>query len=331
MSRVVWRLVQGLALLWILPMAVFVFSDLAPGSLLDEMRLDPRMSPQRLEALTVQYGLDQSIWVRYRRWVESLLRGEGGYSPVYRRPVVELMAPRLANTLGWTLPAALLSWLIALALGTWSALRQKGWADRSILLWVALLSAVPEVLLALGGLLVAVHSPLPLGGTVSLDHQQLTDLRRLADRASHLVIPVVVLVAATLPMLVRHVRSAVVEALDQPSVRAARGHGMAPVRWLGGYVWPAAANPLITLAGLSVGALVSGSMTVEWVLGLPGLGPMVIEAVSSRDLHVLTFGLLLACGFLVLGNALADLLLLWVDPRIDGASEGRNRAGLELL
>ena len=316
MKWVVIRLMQGVLLLVVLSILVFVFADFAPGDFLAEAELDPRVSQELIEKLRENYGLEDSLHVRYGRWVASVFRGEGGYSLAYRRPVLELMLPRIGHTLILATVATLLSWLLALATGILSAYRRGGWIDRSLFLVVVTLLAIPEVLLALGGLILAVNTDLPLGGATSLDYQTLTWAGQILDWARHLFIPVGVLTLASVPALIRHVRSAVIEALEQPFVAAARGHGIGGARLLVGYVMPAASNPLITLFGFSFGGLVSGSMLVEEILGWPGMGPLVLDSLMSKDLHVLNTGTVVICLFLLTGNLVADLLRLLIDPKV---------------
>jgi peptide/nickel transport system permease protein len=150
----------------------------------------------------------------------------------------------------------------------------------------------------------------------SLDFNTLPPLGKLRDIALHMVLPLLALVLTALPLLVRHVRAAMAGVLDAPFLRAALGHGIPRHRLLYRYALPAAANPLISLFGFSIGALLSGSLLIEVVMNWPGLGPLLVEAILSRDLYVVIGGVLLSTLFLVLGNFIADLLLYWADPRI---------------
>ena len=127
----------------------------------------------------------------------------------------------------------------------------------------------------------------------------------------------------SLPVLIRHVRAAIAEVLSAPFLRAAGGHGIPRRTLLYRYALRAAANPLISLFGFSVGALLSGSLLVEVVMSWPGLGPLLLEAILARDLYVVIGGLLLSTVFLVSGNFLADLLLYWADPRIRAEAAGK--------
>jgi len=138
----------------------------------------------------------------------------------------------------------------------------------------------------------------------------------LMDIAWHMVLPVAALVAGSLPMLARHVRAAMVEALSSSYMRAAQGHGIAGSRLLYRHALPAAANPLLSLFGLSVAGLLSVSLLVEVVMGWPGIGPLMVEAILARDLFVVIAAVVFFTFFLAIGNLLADLLLYCFDPTI---------------
>ena len=222
-------------------------------------------------------------------------------------PAAPLLFARARNTLLLTGTAALVSWLIALPLGLWLAARRGTWQDRAGTTAMAALVAIPDLLLALALLLLAVHTRwLPAGG----------GWERASQIPAHLVLPAGVLVLGALPLLVRHVRAAVGEALDTPFARAARGHGIPRARLLWRHALPAAANPLISLFGLSLGTLVSASLLVEVVMSWPGMGPLLVEAILARDLFVVIDGVLFSAVFLIAGNLLADVLLYAADPRI---------------
>jgi peptide/nickel transport system permease protein len=305
------RLAHAALLLFGVSALSFLFLEMAPGDYLSEMRLDPQIAPETLAALRQRHGLDDPLPVKYGRWLASAARGDFGHSFAYNMPAAPLVWTRARNTLVLTITAALLSWLAAVPLGLWFAARRGGWVDRSGAAATALLLAIPDLLLALALLMFAVRTrALPAGGMVTPGAGGLLDL------AAHMVLPVAALVLGGLPLLVRHVRAAVVEVLDAPFIRAARAHGIPPLRLLWRHALPAAANPLVSLFGLSIGTLLSASLLIEVVMGWPGLGPLLVEAILARDLFVVIDGVLFSAVFLIAGNLLADVLLYVADPRI---------------
>jgi peptide/nickel transport system permease protein len=179
------------------------------------------------------------------------------------------------------------------------------------------LLALPDLLIGLLMLLVALKSGLfPTGGMFSPGSADADAATRMRDLAMHSVLPLCAIVLSTLPTILRHVRSSAIDAAQAPAVRAAQGHGIRGWRLDLRYVLTIAANPLISLAGLSIAALLSASLLIEVVMSWPGLGPLLVEALLARDVHVVLGASMLATLFLVAGNLLADLTLLAVDPRI---------------
>ena len=295
----------------------FLFSSLAPGSFFDEMKLNPQISPETVAALRAQYGLDQPLPVRYLRWVKSVFRGEWGYSFAYNQPVRSLLMVRARNTLLLTTLAMALAWLIAVPIGVWIASRRGRWDDQLALASTSLLLSVPELVLALGLLYLVIRThALPVGGMVSTGFDRLGSGEQIRDLAAHLIVPVTTLVLASLPILIRHVRASMMEVLQAPFIQAARGHGIGRSRLLFCYALPAAANPLISLFGLSVAGLLSGSLLVEVITGWPGLGPLLLEACFSRDIYVVIGVVMASTMFMILGSLLADVMLVVADPRV---------------
>jgi peptide/nickel transport system permease protein len=295
----------------------FAFTVLAPGSYFDEMRLNPQIAPETIVALRSRYELDRPLPVRYVHWVISLAHGDMGFSFAYNTPVAPLLLVRARNTLLLTVTAMLLAWGIALPLGIWSADHLGRLPDRLLSWGTAALLVIPDLVLALGLLVIAVKmGRLPTGGMVSLNLENLSFLGKTRDLLLHMALPVAALVLSVLPLLVRHVRAAVAEVLVAPFLLAAEGHGIPRRTLLYRYALPAAANPLVALFGFSIGTLLSGSLLIEVVMSWPGLGPFLLEAILARDIYVVIGGVLLSTLFLVGGNFLADLLLYWADPRI---------------
>ena len=311
------RSVHAAFLLLGVSLLAFAFTVLAPGSYFDEMRLNPQIAPETIAALRSRYELDRPLPVRYVHWVSWLLHGDLGFSFAYNTPVAPLLLVRARNTLLLTVTAMLLAWGVALPLGIWSAEHLGQLPDRVLSWGAAALLVIPDLALALGFLVIAVKlGRLPTGGMASLDFESLSFFGKARDLFLHMALPVAALVLSVLPLLVRHVRAAVAEVLVAPFLLAAEGHGIARGTLLYRYALPAAANPLISLFGFSVGTLLSGSLLIEVVMSWPGLGPFLLEAILARDIYVVIGGVLFSTLFLVGGNLLADLLLYWADPRI---------------
>jgi peptide/nickel transport system permease protein len=313
------RLCYSLLLLLGVSLLSFLFLQLAPGSFFDEMRLNPQISPETVSHLYKQYGMDRPFAVRYLSWLRSVAKGEWGISFAYNAPVAPLILARSRSTLLLTGTATVISWIIALVAGVLSASgsRRHPWLDHTGSVVTTFLLVIPDLLLALGVLWIAVRTRwFHAGGMFSLDRANGSTYTHIKDLALHLIAPVAVLVLGSLPVLLRHVRAALVDALESPCIRAVEAHGISYRRTLFRHALPVAAAPLISLLGLSIGSLLSASLLVEVIMNWPGLGPFLLEAILAHDVYVVIGAVMLSAVFLVGGMLVADVLLFLADPRI---------------
>jgi peptide/nickel transport system permease protein len=311
------RLIHATLLLLAVSIFSFMLLQLAPGDFFSPMGLNPQISAQTVAGLRSQYGLTQPLPIRYVHWMRALLQGDLGPSFAYNSPVAPLLAVRARNTLLLTGTAMLLAWLIAIPLGIASAVKRGTWADRAGGVVTSTLLTVPDLVLFLAILLLAVRTGwFPTGGMVSTTFADLTPWGKTKDITQHLFLPAFGLAIATLPALVRHIRSAMIEVLEAPFIRAARAHGISELRVLLRYALPVAANPLISLFGFSVATLLSTSLLIEVILSWPGIGPLLLDAILAKDVYVVIGTVMLSSVLLVAGNLFADLLLVAADPRI---------------
>jgi peptide/nickel transport system permease protein len=321
MTFIIRRIWHSVLLLLGVSLLAFLLLQMAPGSFFDEMRLNPQVSPQTIAKLSTQYGMERPLPVRYFAWLKSVFRGDWGLSLAYNAPVAPLVMSRAKNTLLLTTTATLLSWGLALPVGILSAAaardRRSRWIDHFSSLTTTLLLVTPDLLLALSMLWIAVRTHWwYVGGMLTPGLEQQSPWLQLKDVTFHLIGPVAVLVLGSLPILVRHIRSAVAEVLDLPFIQAARGHGLKSGRILCRHALPAAAAPLVSLFGLSVGTMLSASLLVEVVMNWPGIGPVLLEAILARDVYVVIASVMFSATLLVAGMFLADCLLFLADPRI---------------
>ena len=317
MTYLLLRLARSILLLLGVSMLCFLFTEMAPGSFFDEMQLNPQISRETIATLKANYGLDRPLATRYFHWMSSALRGDLGYSIAYNVPVGPLLWTRAQNTLLLTVTATILTWLIAVPLGLWTASSRGRAVDRVASPVIAFLLSVPEIVIAIGLLAVAVRWRfVPVGGMASLGSEELSLWGKFEDVALHMLLPVSILILGGVAAVERHVRASVVEVLQTPYIRAARGLGIGRMRLLFRHVLPVAANPAISLFGFSLAGLLGGSLIVEVVTGWPGLGPLILDATLSRDLYVVIGAVMFSAIFMIAGNLAADILLLASDPRI---------------
>lgn len=316
MRFLVSRLFHAIFLLLGVSALSFLLLALAPGDYLSEMQLNPQISAETLSGLRHQYGLDQSLPVRYAHWLGAALHGDLGFSFAYNVPVTGLLGPRVLNTLLLTIPATLLAWLLAIPIGIIGAAKQDRWEDRVVGLGTTTLLITPDLLVALALLSFALRTAyFPVGGMVSLGFGDLRESEKLKDIATHAALPVTVLVLSIIPVLIRHVRATMIETLQSPFVKAARAHGISRSRLLFRHVFPVAMNPLISLFGLSIANLLGVSLITEVVMSWPGLGPLLLESVLARDLYVVIGAIVISALVLQAGVFISDLLLFAIDPR----------------
>jgi len=309
-------LVRAILLLAGISILCFLFTEMAPGSFFDELRLNPQVSPETIANLRSRYGLDQPLVVRYGRWVKSAARADFGYSIAYNAPVAPLLWGRAKNTLLLTATGMLLTWLISLPLGVWLAARRGHMLDQAFSIASSFVVSIPEVVIAVALLAIVVRWRLLPLSAGPLHGEGISLRTHVQDLATRMLLPVTILVFVESAIIVRHVRASVLEVLGTPFVQAAHSFGICRARVLFRHVLPAAASPAISLFGFSLAGLVSGSLLIEVICGWPGLGPLILEATLSRDLYLVIGGIMLSALFMVGGNLIADLMLLAADPRI---------------
>jgi peptide/nickel transport system permease protein len=311
------RLLRTVLLLVGVSVLCFLFTEMAPGSFFDELRLNPQIAPQTISGLRLHYGLDQPLPIRYVRWASAILRADFGYSLAYNIPVGQLLLPRARNTLLLTSIATFLTWILAVPLGIWTATRRGKLFDRIIGTGSSLVISIPEIVLALALLALTVRTrSLPIGGMTGWGFEELSAYDRIRDVGLHLLLPASILVFSGIAIIERHVRASVLEVLESPCIQAARALGIGRVRLLFRHVLPLAANSAISLFGFSLAGLLGGSLLVEVITGWPGIGPLIVEATLARDLYVVIAAVMWSAVFMLAGNLVADLLLTICDPRI---------------
>lgn len=314
-----------LLVLWGITLISFWVIHLAPGSPTDmETTLNPlagEAARQRLEAL---YGLDRPLYVQYWDWLMRLLHFDFGNSmSADARPVLTKILERLPLTVGMNVISLVLTLSIAIPVGILSAWRQNSLLDRSVTVLVFLGFAMPSFWLAL--LLMMFFGIdlqwLPISGLTSMDYAQLSPWGKICDLARHLALPILVYTTGGLAGMSRYMRACMLEVLRQDYILTARAKGLSE----GAVIWRHALRnallPVITLLGLSVPGLIGGSVIIESIFALPGLGQLFYAAVMARDYTMIMGNLVLGAVLTLAGNLLADICYGLADPRIRSARE----------
>jgi len=276
------------------------------------------ISLEQIAALRAQYGLDRPIHVQYGMWMWNMLHWDFGVSLAYNRPVSELIGERLLLTVVVTLAAVIFTWLLAIPIGVYSAVRQHSIGDY-IFTFIGFIGiAVPGFLLALV-LMYGAYAwfGLSVDGLFSDEFIEAEwSMARVRDLLSHLWVPAIVLGAAGTAQLIRILRANLLDELRKPYVVAARARGLSLWRAVLKYPLRVALNPLVSTIGYILPALVSGSVIVSVVLNLPTVGPLLWRALLSQDMYLAGTIVLLLSALTVIGTLISDILLVLLDPRI---------------
>ncbi|MEW6302562.1 MAG: ABC transporter permease [Verrucomicrobiota bacterium] len=311
------RLFHLIPILLGVSLLTFLLMSLTPGDYYTHLSQNPQITPETLAKLRAERHLDKAWYVRYFYWLKNAAKGDFGYSLAYKTSASELIATRLYNTFLLSLFATILAWGIAVPLGIMAAVKKDSWADRSCSFIAFVGLSVPELLLALLALMFAAATGwFPIGGAQGALYDLMSPAEKFMNRAHHLVLPVCVLAASELAGIMRQMRSNLLDTLRAEFVTAARAKGLAEGWVIYKHALRNAINPLLTIFGYSLAALLSGAFIVENVMAWPGLGRLTIEALFARDYELVVASVVMATGLLVLGNFVADMLLAWSDPRI---------------
>jgi peptide/nickel transport system permease protein len=319
------RLAEIVVTLALMSFIVYLLIGLMPGDPIDMMISgNPQMTSADAERLRAVYGIDKPLVERYLAWAGQALRGDFGYSRNFSQPVLTVLWPRLLNTLELAGIAFLLSIAIALPLGVWTAARPRSRADYTInLLSFAGISTPPFWLALLMIILFAVKlGVLPAGGMAEVrPHTPWPEA--LGQHLRFAILPIATLLLLQLGGYTRFMRGAMIETLRHDYVRTARAKGASEGRVLWRHAFANALAPVLTILGLSFGGLFSGALITEIMFAWPGMGKMMYQAILDNDYNLALVGLLFTTFTTIVGNLLADLALVAVDPRVSLASRLR--------
>jgi peptide/nickel transport system permease protein len=314
-----------LALFTVLVISVlsFVIIQLPPGdyvtSYIAQMSASGSLiTQQEAENLRELYGLDRPMYVQYMNWMGLVLQGNFGMSMEWRRPVSEVIGERLFLTMVMSLVTVLFTWLLALPIGIYSAVRQYSMGDYFFTFIGMIGLAVPNFLLALVMMYLGfVYFDADIGGLFSAEFANAPwSWARVRDLIEHLPLPALILGLSSSAQLIRIMRANLLDELRKPYVTTAIAKGMHPIRAILKYPVRVALNPFISTIGYLLPFIVSGSVIVSMVLGLPTVGPVLFKALVAQDMLLAGTIVLLLGVLTVIGTLISDLLLVWVDPRI---------------
>ena len=317
------RALLAIFTVWAISVLSFVIIQLPPGdyvtSYIAQMASTGSVvTEQEAENLRIQYGLDQPMYVQYFKWVKLIAEGNFGMSMEWKRPVAEVIGDRLWLTMAVSVAALFLTWVLALPIGIYSAVRQYSLGDYTATFVGFIGLAVPNFLLAL--VLLYLGFTLfnaNIGGLFSVELQDAPwSAAKVWDLCKHLPIPALILGLAGTAQQIRIMRANLLDELRKPYVVTARSKGLSEARVVLKYPVRVALNPFASTIGYTLPYIVSGSIIVSLVLGLPTVGPLLLRALISQDMFLAGTIVLLLGLMTVIGTLISDIILVWVDPRI---------------
>lgn len=316
LKYIIKRILQTIPLLIIVSFISFFIIRLSPVDPLAELKLNPSISPETVQKERVRLGLDKPVIVQYGKWAISFVKGDLGVTSNGEK-VSQKLKERIPNTLLLTSIVIVLTWLVGVPLGILAAVNWKTPFDRLLTVLTSIGMAIPSFFFAVLLLMFAVKTGwFPIGGLTSPNFAEMNFLGKFLDVSSHLVLPVLVLFTISLAGLQRQMRANMLDVLDSDYVKFARAKGLSEFTVVYKHALRNAINPMITLLGFEFAGLLSGAALTEYVFNYPGLGTLILEAVMKSDINLVMASLMMGAIMLIVGNLIADILLIVTDPRI---------------
>ena len=310
------RILQVIPLLILVSLISFFIIRLSPVDPLAELRLNPSISQETLNKEMKRLKLDKPIYIQYASWAKSFVQGDLGYTSAGEKVSTKLKE-RIPNTLLLTSIVIFMTWIVGIPLGVLAAIKKETAFDRILTVVSSIGMAIPSFFFAILMLIFAVKTGwFPVGGLTSYDFNEMSFCGKVMDLSKHLVLPVIVLFTISLSGLQRQMRANMLEVLDSDYVKFARAKGLSENKVIFKHALRNAINPMITLLGFEFAGLLSGAALTEYVFQFPGLGRLILEAVMKSDINLVMASLMMGTIMLILGNLIADILLMIADPRI---------------
>lgn len=318
------RFVQSILLVFIVLTITFFLLHLAPGDPMSRY-YHPDISPETITLIRERLGLDRPIVEQYLRWMGSFIRGDFGVSLRFNRPVSELIAEAVPNTLRLTVAALLLYIIIGAVLGVLSAVRRYSLFDRVNTIAALFVYSIPSFWLAL--MLILIFSLkagiLPSSHMESIGAGELGSIALFWNRLKHLVLPAFVLGVASAAGMARYMRGSMLDVLREDYIRTARAKGLPERRIFLKHALKNAAIPVVTIIGLSIPFLLGGSVVIEKIFSWPGMGRLMVDSIYSRDYPVVLAVNCIVAVMVIAGNLIADIGYALLDPRITLTGGGK--------
>jgi peptide/nickel transport system permease protein len=317
------RFLYMILLLVMASMVSFIVITLPPGDYLTSyiMRLKAQGQDVGLDeelALRRQYGLDQPYYIQYFKWASQMLRGNMGRSFEFNRPVWDVIQPRLGMTILVAAVSLVFTYVVAIPIGIYSAVRQYSIGDYVFTVIGFAGVSIPNFLLALVVMVFAYRTfGTSIGGLFSIQYVDAPwSLAKVQDLIKHLPVPIIVIGLSGTAWLIRTMRATLLDELHKPYVQTARAKGLREGKLLVKYPIRVALNPIASTVGWALPGLFSGQTIISIVLDLPTIGPILLRSLMTEDMFLAASTLFITTALTLVGTLISDMLLVWLDPRI---------------
>jgi peptide/nickel transport system permease protein len=317
------RLVGAIPLLLGILTLIFFIIHIAPGDPTARY-FNPNVAPEVIEQMRRNLGLDQPLHIQYFRWLSSFARGDFGHSFGQMRPISDILPTVLWNTVQLMVVAVVMIFVLGMLIGILQAVRQYSVADNILTFFALFFYSMPSFWLALMLMLIFSLKASQWGWAVQFPASQMTSVgyeflsagEQLRDRLAHMVLPAIALGVGGAAGIARYMRGSMLEVIHQDYIRTARAKGLSERTVIFKHALRNALIPIVTLLGLYLPYLLSGSVLIESIFAWPGMGRLIVEAIFQRDYPLVMATSFIAAGLVVIGNLLADVMYALVDPRI---------------
>jgi peptide/nickel transport system permease protein len=311
------RFLQFIPLIIGMTFISFLIIQMAPGDYFTQLKMNPEISPETIENMRKIFGLDKPVIIQYLYWIKNIFTFNLGESFSYHVPVSFLIKIRLKNTIALSIFSIFFTWIIAIPLGIFGAIKDKSWQERILSFFAYIGISLPSFFIAMLIIFfISKTAILPLGGTKSLFYENASNIDKFLDYLKHLFVPGIILTISGIGSLYRLMKNNFLETLNAPYIFTAYAKGIPTYKIYFKHALRNAINPMITIFGYELSGILSGAGLVEIITGWPGMGRLVLEGVLSSDLYLVMASLLIGGILLILGNLFSDILLALVDPRV---------------
>ena len=322
-AYIVRRFFLAILTIWAITILSFLIIQLPPGDYVTSYIASMSASGNQVteaeaEALRIQYGLDQPIYIQYLKWMGLIMHGNFGMAIEWGRPVLDVIGDRLTLTIVISVAAIIFTWALALPIGIYSAVKRYSIGDYVATFIGFIGLAIPGFMLALIVMYVGFkYFNANVGGLFSAEYANAPwDWAKFVDMLKHLPVAAIVLGVGGTAQMIRIMRSNLLDELRKPYVMTARARGLSESRVIAKYPVRVALNPFVSTIGYLFPYVISGSIIVSMVLSLPTVGPLLLKSLIAQDMFLAGTIVLLLGALTVVGTFISDLLLMWIDPRI---------------